>query len=581
MRYLVIYLFLLLNKCHAQESAEQTSNKQKQASTPHNIDPKDYPKNYFRDPLSIPIQLAANFGELRPNHFHMGWDIRTAQRENLPVYAAAEGYVSRISIEVSGFGNAIYINHPNGFTTVYGHLNEFFPALAAYIKNKQYAEESWAQSITFTPDQFPVTKGQFIALSGNTGASAGPHVHFEIRNTETEDNLNPWLFHIAMPDNIPPSIFRLYYYDRNYSTYAGGPKAMPVSGSNGNYISPGLHILPSKVSFGIAADDAFNGTPPKYGIYNAELRVDDSLASSFTINNISYNNTRYLNASIDYKTKASGGSYIQHISRLPGNQSSIFAKTSNDGVIAFTDSAVHNAVITVRDAAGNASTLSFKFKATAVTGNHATPANSIDLLPNQENLINKDDIQVKFSANAFYDTVPFVYKAEASNDRKVVSRLHYLHSYTVPVHDFYTIKVQPTVTLTDEQRDKVVMELLVNKKVVAIKGTWDNNWLSGQFRELGIVKLVIDSTPPRIALNGWKNGANLRNAKTMSFYAKDNSDLKSVNAYLDGKWLLFSQKAGAYIHKFDERTSPGSHTLRIVAEDIAGNITERNFTFTK
>src|SRR4051794_34362526 len=113
MKYLVIYLFLLLNKCHAQDSTDQ-ANKQKQSSTPHNIDPKDYPKNYFRDPVSIPIQLAANFGELRPNHFHMGWDIRTAQRENLPVYAAAEGYVSRISIEVAGFENAIYINHPNG-----------------------------------------------------------------------------------------------------------------------------------------------------------------------------------------------------------------------------------------------------------------------------------------------------------------------------------------------------------------------------------------------------------------------------------------------------------------------------------
>src|ERR1700742_452675 len=143
--------------------------------------PAVYPKNYFRDPLDIPMSLAANFGELRPNHYHMGLDIRTQRKENLPVMAAADGYVARVSIEPAGFGQAIYIRHPNGYTTVYGHLNKFFPALAAYIQEQQYRLQSWQINLSLPPNLFPVRKGDLIAFSGNTGGSQGPHLHFEIR----------------------------------------------------------------------------------------------------------------------------------------------------------------------------------------------------------------------------------------------------------------------------------------------------------------------------------------------------------------------------------------------------------------
>ena len=150
-------------------------------------------KNYFRDPLSIPIQLSANFGELRPNHFHMGFDIRTQARENLPVHAAASGYISRVKVEKYGFGNAIYITHPNGFTTLYAHLNTFKKEVQAFILQKQYEQQSWEVDVEIPPGIFPVTKGDFIAYSGNTGASAGPHVHFEIRNrtSEIRNEVNP------------------------------------------------------------------------------------------------------------------------------------------------------------------------------------------------------------------------------------------------------------------------------------------------------------------------------------------------------------------------------------------------------
>src|SRR5215217_7488067 len=196
---------------------------------------QEYPQNYFRNPLNIPMQLVANFGELRANHWHMGLDIRTQQKVNLPVYAAAEGYIARIKIEPGGFGRAIYINHPNGYTTLYAHLNNFFPALEQYVKAEQYKRESWEVELEIPRQLFPVSKGTFIAYSGSTGGSQGPHVHFEIRDTKTEECLNPLLFGMPIIDDVPPTISRLAIYDRTKSVYVQSPRFLPLKKASGVY----------------------------------------------------------------------------------------------------------------------------------------------------------------------------------------------------------------------------------------------------------------------------------------------------------------------------------------------------------
>ena len=179
----------------------------------------NYPQNYFRWPLNLKPEIVANFGELRPNHWHMGLDIRTDQKENQPVYAAAAGYIAKIRVERSGFGQCIWINHPNGLTTLYAHLNAFFPALEKYVTEQQYKQETWAIELDFPKEKFPVSKGQFIAYSGNTGGSQGPHLHFEIRDTKTEECLNPLLFGLPLQDNVPPTLLKLAMYDRSGSIY--------------------------------------------------------------------------------------------------------------------------------------------------------------------------------------------------------------------------------------------------------------------------------------------------------------------------------------------------------------------------
>src|SRR5215217_1979662 len=218
---------------------------------------QEYPQYYFRNPLNIPMQLVANFGELRANHWHMGLDIRTQQKVNLPVYAAAEGYIARIKIEPAGFGRAIYINHPNGYTTLYAHLNNFFPALEQYVKAEQYKRESWEVELDIPGDLFPVSKGKFIAYSGNTGGSQGPHVHFEIRDTKTDKCLNPMLFNFPIPDAVPPTLQRIALYDRNRSVYAQTPKLIGLKKAGTTYTLaiPVLKVTSNKISFAIGAVD--------------------------------------------------------------------------------------------------------------------------------------------------------------------------------------------------------------------------------------------------------------------------------------------------------------------------------------
>lgn len=544
-------------------------------------DPKSYPQGYFRNPLGIPMTLAANFGELRPNHFHMGFDIRTNQVENMPVFAAASGYVSKVKIEKAGFGRAIYIAHPNGYTTLYAHLNNFYPALNEYVKSKQYEAEQWEQEITFEPSQFPVEKGQFIAYSGNTGGSAGPHLHFEIRDTKTERNYNPALFGFYGSDNIPPFIYRLYWYDRRYSTYQTAPKAISIRGSAGRYASTNdvVGLSSPRLSFGIAAEDKSNTSPFRYGIYAASIAVDDTLRCSFLLNDISYDDTRYINGSIDYKTKMSSGSWIQHLSKLPGNYSTIF-NDDGDGVIELYDTLIHSAEILVKDASGNTSTLRFRFRwEPKLTEEMSFTANSISLAPNKENIVSDTDYVAAFSSKAFYDTLPFVHREEPANDTRTVSAIHYLHDYKVPVHDSYSIRLRPTVTIDDNLKDKVVMQLKTYHKRDAVKGSWVNDWYEARFRDFGSVRLLIDTIPPTVRLSGWKNGGVVRGKAMVLMVTDDVGEIKSFKAFVDGQWLMFSRKNDLFIHAFDGRVTPGRHQLRVLAEDIAGNVAERTFTF--
>ncbi|MCQ9640632.1 M23 family metallopeptidase [Chryseobacterium sp. WG14] len=537
----------------------------------------NYPQNYFRNPLNIPMQLAANFGAVRANHFHMGLDLRTNSKENLPVVAAADGYVSRIKVERYGFGNAVYITHPNGYTTVYAHLNKYFDRLEEYVKERQYKDEKWEQDITFQPGQFPVTKGQLIALSGNTGGSAGPHLHFEIRDTKTEECLNPLLFGFAIPDSVAPIISGLYWYDRSFSTYEPGANGVAVKKAGNMYTTDLVTVNSPVISFAVKAVDKAN-QGFNLGVYHAELLMDGKLIYSFSIDKVSYDDTRYQNGCIDYTKFTRDKMNIQHLSVLPGMKLQNYSLPNVSGVINLQDKEVHHIEIVLKDVNGNTSRLATKMQLNT-TGNNI-PSTHKTVKPDEGKTIATENAEIVLSKNAVYDAVNFSMYEKPDAEENVISNAIVLHNPYVPIHDRYTVKIKPNRKLTKEEKDKVVILLDYGSDKDAVKGNWTGDWVQGEFNRLGSVKLILDKSSPFITTE-WKDGA-LINSGTLRLKGNTSvGDIVSFRAELDGKWLRFARVKDYFIYTFDEKCPKGSgkHTLEITTVNTAGNTNTQTLTF--
>ncbi|MFS4431214.1 M23 family metallopeptidase [Chryseobacterium sp. S90] len=537
----------------------------------------NYPQNYFRNPLNIPMQLAANFGAIRTNHFHMGLDLRTNSQENLPVLAAAEGYVSRIKVERYGFGNAIYVTHPNGYTTVYAHLNKYFNKLDEYVKERQYKDEKWEQDISFQPGQFPVEKGQQIASSGNTGGSAGPHLHFEIRDTKTEECLNPLLFGFAIPDNIAPIISGLYWYDRRFSTYEPGANIIAVKKAGNVYTSNLVKVNSPEISFAIKAVDKAN-QGFNLGIYNAELLMDGKLIYSFKIDKIHYDDTRYINGCIDYTKFIRDKMGIQHLSDLPGMKLKNYSLSNAAGIIKLQDENVHTIEIVLRDVKGNTSRLTTKLQLNTTSEKVSSTGKTV--MPNEGKMIATENAEISFSKNAVYDAVNFNAYEKPDTDPNAVSNTIVLHSSYIPVQDEYTLKIKPNRKLSNTEKDKAVILFDYGSDNDVVKVKWNSDWAEGKFNRLGTAKLLIDNNLPSVS-SGWTEGAMINSNSLLLKGTAKVGDIILFRAELDGKWLRFARVKDNFVYIFDEKCpkGSGSHTLKVTTINTAGNTNTQTFAF--
>lgn len=541
--------------------------------------PKKYPRGYFTWPVKAAVGIAANFGELRPNHYHMGLDVRTDQKENVPVIAAADGYIAKVKIEPYGFGRCIYINHPNGYTTLYAHLNDFYPPLEEYIKQQQYKAESWKLFLENIPaNLFPIKKGQFIAYSGNTGGSQGPHLHFEIRDTKTDKVLNPLLFGFPIPDNIPPAVMRLAVYDRSKSTYEQTPRLYPLKKIKGVYTTvPSTLSLPAgQVSFAITAVDMYTGSTNQNGIYEANLYDNGEAVVGFQIDSVSYDETRYMNAHVDFKLRANGGPWLQHLSRLPGYTNGIYKEIKSDGVIDISDETTHQIKIDVKDVEGNTSPVEFFVRSTGTTAGNTTPRPNL-FRPGFLNVFEDNNVRFFLDENQLYDSVHFNVTPLTAPENRTA---YLLHSGDVPAHTYFSIRMRNT---SIEPKHAVMKRWWKNKDDYTEAIAEGNGWFKGNFKAFGFVELYGDNEPPTVTPIGFKDGMNAAKLNRIAFVIRDETDeLRNFRAELDGNWLRFSNDKGkTFIYKFDEHCGPGEHELKISVEDCAGNKTERVYTFTR
>jgi len=540
-----------------------------------------YPQDYFRNPLDIPIFLAGNFGECRPGHFHSGIDIKTLGKENQPVHAAADGYISRIKMEKGGFGHAIYITHPNGYTTLYAHLNNFVAAIQNYVHTQQYEKERWDVDLQLSPDRFPVKKGQQIAWSGNTGASTAPHLHFEIRNTNTEHPLNPQMFGLPLTDNIPPIIYEAAIYDLSKSIYAQEPKILSLKAKNGIYLplkEDTILTSTSLVGVGLYVKDFMNGSDNDIAFYTATLYMDSVVQVTVRLDNIGYDESRYINAYADYKTHELNKKWIQCLFELPGNKlDHIYENLSTHrGCLDIGDTKTHQVHIVVTDDKGNTGTAGLYIKQPE-RQRPVKPAACMSFAYNAPNYFSQPNISFSLNDAHLYDNICFEYSS--TPDSLNFSARHQVHHAYVPLQNYFNLNIRPDKPVPFNLHNKIVMRYSNGdikeddgRAAIAI----DQGWYTASIRNFGTYWLVADTVAPVIR-SMQKNGANLSKSKQISFVAKDAlTSVKRFRGELDGKWVCFEQHGELFFYKFDEHCGNGKHKLVFKAVDENDN--ERSFT---
>lgn len=438
-----------------------------------------YPLTDFRQPLDIvPPALAGSFGELRSNHFHSGTDFRTNQRTGYPIYAVADGYISRMRVQNSGFGLALYINHPNGFTSVYGHLSRFSPKIAQLVKVSQYKNKSYETDEFPSSDLIPVRKGDVIAYSGNTGSSGGPHLHFELRDTKTEATVNPQLLGIQIPDNIPPVISSMYVYRLNGKPFNElTPKQyFQIVGGSGKYnLNKVTTInLNGEVGFGISATDRHNGNSGLNGVYSIELFLDGKAVFTSALERFSFDNSKAINSHIDYPALLNLKRSIQKSFVDPGNPLQIYSNLVNSGRISFTDGKLHEMKYIITDAKGNKSILLFNVQADSkAVINTPSPISGISYSYANVNEFNNALVKVILPKGTLYNDLNFVYKTLPKPQGNAFSAVHQIHNNLTPLHIGFELWIKVDSTLTKYQNKA----LIVNTNRASQGGYFENGYV--------------------------------------------------------------------------------------------------------
>lgn len=540
---------------------------------------EDLPEDYFMSPLDIPMVLSGTFGELRNNHFHSGLDIKTQRKQGLKVVAAADGAVSRIKIAHYGYGKALYLTHPNGYVTVYAHLQKYGPTIEAYIKKQQYKKESFEIELFPNIDILTVTKGEVIGYSGNTGSSGGPHLHFEIRDRHSRP-MNPLLFGIDILDTKRPKINRVMAYplDENSAiNQSSNPLELRLTQQpNGDFKAESIQAQ-GRIGFGISTIDQQDLAINKNGIYAIQTALNGQTNFEVQMDKFSFAETRYINRMIDYSFFQKKKSRIQKLFIEKNNPLSIYKNVYDNGELFITDSLSYEYNITVTD---------FKNNTTKINIPIAGKTDSIKI---PKKIVSTDhyvyaDQNYSFEEGKFTVYIPkdALYEDTFLN-LKVSGDTLTMHDEGTPLHKNAVI----TYDISDylpEDREKLYLGILNYKNEVYFSGARiKDDKLSCATRKLGTYSIGIDKTPPKISPQ------NFNNKKWMSKYRylkikieDDKSGIKGYRATVNGKFILmeYDYKTKTLVHDFnDNAVTDTENNLKLIVTDNVGNSSTFEATF--
>ncbi|MDC6367501.1 MULTISPECIES: M23 family metallopeptidase [Flavobacteriaceae] len=539
-----------------------------------------YPNNVFRSPLDIPLVLAGTFGELRSNHFHSGIDIKTQRRQGLPIYAIADGTVTRIKVSLWGYGKALYVAHPNGYTSVYAHLQKFGPEIEEYIKKLQYKKQSYEVEVFPDYGELKVTKGSTIAYSGNTGGSSGPHLHFEIRSSVTEKPTNPLLYGYEVRDATNPTLLGLYGYPLGENAVINqSAKKIQLNftkQSDGSFLADKVTAT-GTIGFGFHGFDRQDMAANKNGVYAVKQTVNGRVYSEYDFETFSFGETRYINTLIDYAHFGKYRQRIQKCFREPSNRLGIYKTLQNNGKIEIKEGLSYNVELIIADIEGNEVKVRIpvegKRESVKIEKNDKTTSDYI--IADKPNNFDLGAAKVYFPANTFYEG----FYIDLKKGKDTVD----IHNNTIAAHRNFTISFDAT-KLSSEEKKQLFIARLDDKNEPRYSKTYKRDGsFTTRTRVLGTYTLSKDSVAPTIRPKNFKERQWLTNYSYLSLEISD--DLSGINTYegsINGEWILmeYEPKTKTITYNFDDKVLDKTQCdLKIIVTDNVGNSSTFTSTF--
>lgn len=527
----------------------------------------------FCSPFDFPILLSANFGELRPNHFHNGLDIKTQGVTGKPIHCIADGYVSRVAVLHGGYGQAIYVTHPNGLTSVYGHVISFAKNIQAYVRQYQYAHETFVCDLKFQPGQFPVKKGDIIALSGNEGASAGPHLHLELRHTETGEYIDPMPYfkHLLKDSKAPVgSLIGIYpIQGKGVVNGASHKKLLAI----GNLKQP-VHAW-GEIYTGISAKDYMDGTSNFYGVHSVTLYVDSVQVFNSTTDKVLPDENRMINGFTDYEELTRTRRLIMRSYKLPGNRLRLLHTNENRGAVTIDEERDYHFRYVLEDNFGNRRTYQFIVKGKRQDIPEYKPEANEMLYWNRTNVIQKPGMELVVPRYHVYENVPL--RTDMRGDSSRIAFDYILDAGRTPIHSYCDLSIGLRhMPVADTTKYYIVQK--AGKWRSSMGGKYASGWIKTRVRSLGTFSVDVDTIAPQITpigQGGWRTSRNIR------FRIKDmESGIGSYKVYIDGKFVLFGLKKGILVIQDPEKVKKGvPHKLEVTVTDQCGNMARKEYKF--
>jgi hypothetical protein len=550
--------------------------------------------NNFRYPLEGNKRFSGNYGEIRPNHFHAGIDFSTDPVKNLPIYSIEDGFVSRIKVGTNGYGKVLYVTHPNGYVSVYGHQHHFAKKIKDFAYSEQKKQESFEVDLYPKPGELPVKKGEVIGYTGNTGNTTGPHLHFEIRDEKTEVPLNPQLF-LEHSDSIAPVCHKMAIYKISECGDPDFVKSIDLSSINKKKemkLTETL-VLDNGSGFGFSCSDKENNSGGKNQVYGISIKVGGKIIYSHKMNGISFDHARYVNWFADQKPGVKKEKF-QKCFKTGNNELPIFSTIENNGIITAqmlspgeTDNSIADKVyfaeVEFFDVKGNRSKLSFNFKVKAAKG----AAKAFTFACDKKNEIHLKGLDATLPPNCLFCNTNFDSRIVKNSHPGTLSPVYKLHSSEVDILKGFDLLIAP-VAVPKGKEDKLCFVHFSDNLGEAgySGGEYKDGKVFGVVKNLGLYAVACDSTAPRIAQTGLGKGGskNLSKAKGVFFKVSDNmSGIGNFRMEINGKWVLaeHEHKTSTIFYLFDEETPKGELKISLKVWDKKQNSQEFSGSFTR